>query len=85
MTGTMTLRQAMSRRDAPDPRDPNPACETALIDPNRYFAGDVTWVAFTCPACRVRIATVGGGPHWWNAVVTPSPSAAERIAALPRG
>ena len=78
----MTHAQAMRQRHAPDPRDPDPACQAELIDPNHYFADDVSWTAYTCPRCKVAIATVEGRAHWWNSVVTPTPARAARMAAL---
>lgn len=78
----MTHADAMRRRRHPDPDDPDPDCTAELADPNRYFADDVSWVAYTCPRCRVCIATVEGGVHWWNSIVTPSPARAERMASI---
>ena len=78
----MTHAQAMRQRHAPDPRDPDPACQAELIDPNHYFADDGSWTACTCPRCKVAIATVEGRVHWWNSVVTPTPARAARMAAL---
>lgn len=78
----MRHNEAMSQLSEPDPGDPNPTCSAELIDPNRSLSADVFWVAYTCPACKVCIATVGGGIHWWNHITEPSPSRAERIAAL---
>jgi hypothetical protein len=69
----MNHKYAMSERDTnPDKRDIAPGCQGDLLCDGGGFWDDVSWTVYKCQGCGQRIATVGGGRHWWNYVISES-------------
>jgi hypothetical protein len=68
----MNHRKSMSARSAPDPRDAAPDCAGELALDGGGFWDDIRWVVYRCQVCNQRIATVGGGRHWWNYILKRS-------------
>jgi hypothetical protein len=50
--------------------DKAPDCTGELDVDGDGFWDDVRWVVYKCRGCNQRIATVGGGQHWWNYILT---------------
>ena len=66
----MDHQQALSMRTAPDRHDQHPDCTGELAYVTSGFWDDVSWTVYRCQGCQQLIATVGGGRHWWNYVLS---------------
>lgn len=70
MMAALIHESAMSERQEPDSRDPNPNCGAEVEHASGGFWDDVSWEVFYCPECDVFLCCVGGGRHWWNYVLS---------------
>lgn len=50
----------------PSPFNGEKVCTGNLCNTDTFVADGVVWTVYTCRGCGAKIASVGGGIHWWN-------------------